>query len=161
MAGRGFAPKDPDKQAGHRTKAEQEQTVLPPVDGPLGPELPDSYDTVQESVSYEDGKRCVTSEAVTLDYLPLTREWYDDWRHSPQVSQFTRNTWRRLLMLAPLVDQYHRHPTKEVMAELRQNEAKLGATPEDMQRLHWKVPAKSDEPKAKQSAQGRRNLKVV
>lgn len=145
MAGRGFAPKDPDKQAGHRTKAEQEQTVLPPVDGTPGPELPASYSFAGEDVPYTD----------------LTREWYDDWRNSPQVSQFTRNAWRRLLMLAPLVDQYHRHPTKEVMAELRQNEAKLGATPEDMQRLHWKVPAKSDEPKAKQSAQGRRNLKVV
>ena len=143
MAGRGFAPKDPDKQAGHRTKAEQDRTVLPDLDGPLGPDLPDTYRT----------------EAGELSYVELTRGWYDDWRHSPQVSQFTRNTWRRLLMLAPLVDQYHRNPTKEVMAEIRQNEAKLGATPEDMQRLHWKVP---EQQKATGTpAQRRRTMKVV
>lgn len=163
MAGRGPAPKDPSKVMGHRTKAEKARKALPPVADTLpGPDLPATYKFRLESVEYDNGKRCVTFEDAELEYDDLTRDWYEDWRRSPQVSQFTRNAWRRLLMLAPLVDQYHRHPTKEVMAELRQNEAKLGATPEDMQRLHWSVPSDEAEKAKTQTPNQRRSaLKVV
>lgn len=148
---------------GHRTKAEKARKPLPPVADKLpGPDLPSHYKFREESVEYVEGKRVVKTEDVELEYDDLTRDWYEDWRRSPQVSQFTRNAWRRLLMLAPLVDQYHRHPTKEVMAELRQNEAKLGATPEDMQRLHWSVPSdEAEKAKTKSPAERRSALKVV
>jgi hypothetical protein len=60
-------------------------------------------------------------------------------------------------MLAPLVDEYFRAPTKELLAEIRLNEAKLGATPEDRQRLRWKIdpPAGEELGDAKPSARTR------
>src|SRR4051794_19794756 len=115
MAGRGFAPKSADKQLGHRTTAEKSTTAIAPTTRPA-PALPGAS-----------------------DYSAATRRWYTTWAQSPQASQFTDTDWMRLHMLAPLVEQFFRAPTKEVMAEIRLNEAKLGATPEDRQRLHWKV----------------------
>lgn len=80
-----------------------------------------------------------------------TREWWDDWAGSPQASQFGRTDWRRLLSLVPLVEAYWRAAGEgdsatlvKVAAELRQQEGKLGATPEDRMRLRWSLrePAK-------------------
>ncbi|MGH9169100.1 MAG: hypothetical protein ACRD02_14855 [Acidimicrobiia bacterium] len=73
------------------------------------------------------------------DLLPATKAWWETWTGSPQAARFTATSWQRLLMLVPLVDMYFREPSKELMAEIRQNESKLGATPEDLQRLRWKM----------------------
>lgn len=70
---------------------------------------------------------------------PATRDWWDDWAGSAQAKQFTVTDWRRLKMLALIVDLYHLNPSKDLLAEIRLNEAKLGATPEDRLRLRWKV----------------------
>lgn len=81
------------------------------------------------------------------DYSEQTLDWYETWATSPQASQFTGTDWQRLRMLAPLVEAYFTNPTKDLMAEIRQNESKLGATAEDRQRLRWKVEQPSpDEP---------------
>jgi hypothetical protein len=72
-------------------------------------------------------------------YLPQTRSWYETWCTSPQASTFAATDWMRLHMLAPLVDAYWQKPSKDLMAEIRQNESKLGATGEDRQRLRMKL----------------------
>jgi hypothetical protein len=48
-------------------------------------------------------------------------------------------------MLAPLVDAYFKEPTRNLFAEIRLNEAKLGATPEDRLRLSWRLDASPDD----------------
>lgn len=155
MAGRGRAPKDPSKQLGHRTKAELAQTELEQPEELAGPDLPETYRAVE--VTYSEKNQRI-EEHVVREYLPETRDWFSDWRSSPQVSLFTVTAWRRLLMLAPLVDEFHRSGDSKLMAEIRQNEAKLGATPEDMQRLHWKAP---EQPKPAAEPKPARRLKVV
>lgn len=72
-------------------------------------------------------------------YSARTLAWYETWATSPQASQFVATDWQRLHMLAPLVEAYFRNPTKDLMAEIRQNESKLGATSEDRQRLRMKI----------------------
>jgi hypothetical protein len=73
-----------------------------------------------------------------------TRRWYATWAGSPQASMFTGTDWQRLAMLAPLVDAYFAEPTKELLGEIRLNEALLGATPVDRLRLRWKLPDAGD-----------------
>jgi hypothetical protein len=75
-----------------------------------------------------------------------TRRWYDVWKRSPQATLFTATDWQRLHMLAELVESYFLAPSKEILAEIRLNEAKLGATPEDRQRLHWELVDDGDAP---------------
>jgi hypothetical protein len=114
MAGRGPAPNDPDKRRGHDR---------PPVVEEIGgvkvkaPGLPGA-----------------------TGFTAATRRWYRVWGSSPQASQFTQTDWQRLHMLAPLVDRYFMAPSTGLMAEIRLNEAKLGGTPEDRQRLRWRLP---------------------
>jgi hypothetical protein len=72
-------------------------------------------------------------------WLPQTREWWGVWVGSEQAAHFTATSWQRLTMLVPLVDLYWREPSRNTLAEIRMNESKLGATPEDLQRLRWKI----------------------
>lgn len=152
MAGRGAAPKN--NPLGHRSKAELHRDELPAEAPRVRPELGDSYQC--EITTLDGGK--VSKIPGTSTFLPETRDWWDDWCASAQAETFTVTTWRRLRMIAPLVDQFHRTGAVALMAEIRQNEAKLGATPEDMQRLHWKPAEKPAAPKAEKPA---RRLKVV
>lgn len=62
------------------------------------------------------------------DWSAETRAWYTTWRKSPQASILTPTDWMRLQMLASLVEAYFADPTVQLMAEIRQNEALLGAT---------------------------------
>jgi hypothetical protein len=52
---------------------------------------------------------------------------------------FIATDWGRLRMLLEIVDLFYREPSKELLGEIRLNEAKLGGTPEDRQRLRWKL----------------------
>ncbi|MEQ4716076.1 hypothetical protein [Nonomuraea sp. B19D2] len=93
-------------------------------------------------------------DSITLDNPPLveppklrgyakysaaTREWWDTWKDSPQAAAFTSTDWMRLAMLAPLVEQYHAEPKTALLAEIRLNEERLGATVADRQRLRMKL----------------------
>lgn len=82
--------------------------------------------------------------ALPKGMLAETRRWWDSWKTSPQAELFTVTDWTRLLMLAKIVDAYHREPTTARMAEIRQNESKFGATPEDRLRLRWRF--RDDDP---------------
>lgn len=119
MAGRGPAPKDATRrQRRNATPGTVELEATAKVKRP--PALPPRAGR---------GKR----------WSAATRRWYDVWKRSPQATLFTATDWQRLHMLAELVETYFEAPTKELLGEIRLNEAKLGATPEDRQRLRWEL----------------------
>jgi hypothetical protein len=111
----GPAPKDPEKR--QRRNAEVPMTELAGDPVPA-PKLP---------------------RAITARWQPETRRWWKVWVSSPQATLFAATDWERLQQLAPLVDQYWREPKASLMAEIRQGESLLGATPIDRQRLRWKI----------------------
>lgn len=78
------------------------------------------------------------------------RDWYDTWTKAPQAGAFTVTDWQRLHMLAPLVQQYFEAPTKELMSEIRLNEALLGATHVD--RMRGRIKVEAPQPKPAQGA---------
>lgn len=80
-------------------------------------------------------------------YSAATRSWWDTWCDSPQASAFTSTDWQRLAMLAPLVDLYWAEPKTALLAEIRLNEERLGATLADRQRLRMKLPGPNEESK--------------
>lgn len=125
MAGHGPAPKDAERRQRRNTSA---ATVEIPAGARMKrpPPLPKAPAAVQT-------------------WSAATRAWYETWRRSPQSTMFTPTDWQRLQMLAALVEGYYRQPAKELLGEIRLNEAKLGATPEDRQRLHWTI-TEDDEP---------------
>jgi hypothetical protein len=68
-----------------------------------------------------------------------TRDWYATWRRSPQAEQFLVTDWQRLHMLAAIVDKFFEAPSAQLMAEIRLNEERFGATPTDRLRLGYRV----------------------
>jgi hypothetical protein len=120
MAGRGFAPNPNSINQRKNHRGEWIELELEAFDPP---ELPRGY---------RDGKRSVV-------FRDETREWFESWRESPQARRITRTGWQRLLMLARLVDQFHRSPSTSLLAEIRLNEQSFGATPRDMLSLRWNL----------------------
>lgn len=142
MAGRGPTPKPPERRA--RRNAAPETVELEVGCAAEAPVLPDA-----------DG------------YREETRAWYRTWCEAPQGTQFLATDWQRLHMLAPLVDAFFdssRGPRerKELLSEIRLNEQKLGATPEDRLRLRWnlRAPAADNERRPSRKRSDPR-LKVV
>lgn len=145
MAGNGPLPKDPSQR--RRRNADAVTTTVLPADGPEvpTPELPGGH-----------------------DYDSRTLAWYETWRSSPQASTFLPTDWQRLHMLAELVQQYWEEPRKELLAEVRLNEASLGGTAADRMRLRWTVAEPEGPAPRRTAAKGRsaasrrdRVLKVV
>ncbi|MFD5081870.1 hypothetical protein ACFWOG_04410 [Kitasatospora sp. NPDC058406] len=73
------------------------------------------------------------------DYDSRTLAWYDTWKGSPQAATFLATDWQRLHMLAQLVELFWAEPKKELLAEIRLNEAALGGTAADRLRLRWSL----------------------
>lgn len=137
MAGRGPMPKEPEKR--ERRNATPEETTLVAGSKVKAPALPGSR-----------------------KLLPATRTWYRTWCQSPQAAQFLSTDWQRLHMLAELVDAFFRtdeaKTKREMMAEIRLQEAKLGATPEDRLRLRWRFrEAEEGEERAERSQPKKRS----
>src|SRR5690606_23489120 len=72
-------------------------------------------------------------------YSVATQRWWDNWTSSPQASTFLSTDWERLQMLAPLVEAYWQDPKPSLLAEIRLNEERLGATVRDRQSLRMTV----------------------
>ncbi|MFE7609237.1 phage terminase small subunit [Streptomyces celluloflavus] len=145
MAGVGPVPKDPSQR--RRRNADITAGAVLPRGGPEGPTpaLPGGH-----------------------DYDTRTLSWYETWRTAPQASAFLATDWQRLHMLAQLVEQYWQEPRKDLLAEIRLNEASLGGTAADRVRLRWSVadeeaPAARKTPGKNKAAASRRDrvLKVV
>jgi hypothetical protein len=127
---RGPPPKDPEKRQRRNKPPEVEE--LPPAHHGEVPPLP-----------------------RRSKYLSTTRAWYYLWARSPQAAGFGETDWARLATLAPVVDAYWREVRKDapsttvmvrLLGEIRRDEAKLGATVEDRQRLRWRLPSGTREP---------------
>lgn len=69
------------------------------------------------------------------EYSTNTLAWWDQWATSQQAEVFMPSDWMRLIMLAPLVEQYWLDPKGTTLAEIRLNEERLGATVRDRQNL--------------------------
>jgi hypothetical protein len=90
-----------------------------------------------------DGKTHGPSLPRGYRWHPMTQRWCGHLRHSPQASLVSDLDWDYCVDTAVLHSEYWRSNGAEHAAELRLRLAKVGATPEDRARLHWKV----DEPK--------------
>lgn len=123
MAGRGPAPKDPDKRA-RRNKDPLGLRVI--VAEPVAqPDLPEFDVTVEV-----DGEL----SSRRFRWPEHTRDWWRMWAESPLSADFTSTDWSELMdtaiLHARLWSGDHR-----VASELRLRVAKFGATPEDRARL--------------------------
>lgn len=87
---------------------------------------------------------------LTGEHHPNTFAWWDSWVDSPQAVFLAATDWQTLLRLVPLQDIFWEKPTAQLAAEIRQTEAKLGATASDRDRLGWKTdpPPPAPEPGA-------------
>lgn len=148
MAGRGPAPKDPEKRA--RTNRQPEMRVIT-VEPEPQPELP----TIMVE---EDG------DLVEFRWPARTRQWWQMWADSPLSKEFTATDWSELLDTALLHAQFWSGKTS-VAAELRLRVAKFGATPEDRARLRIQFAAADEAEEKRGSRQGgakkRRGLKLA
>lgn len=73
---------------------------------------------------------------------PATVAWFETWRGSPQAQVFEATDWQRLGMLAYLVEDFFGGlADTKLMAEIRQNEERLGATYTDRQRARMRIVA--------------------
>ncbi|WP_433434482.1 hypothetical protein [Nonomuraea sp. CA-141351] len=99
------------------------------------------------------GSIALTSDAVVkapklpgyTTYSAKTRAWWDTWAASPQAQAFAPTDWQRLIMLAPLVEQYHQEPKAALLSEIRLNEERMGALVADRQRLRMTLPGLADD----------------
>ena len=114
MAGRGPAPKDPEKRR-RRNADEVPTTVLSDDEEVRGPELPGG-----------------------IKWPMPTLAWWETWRTSPQASSFTQTDWDFLVDTALLHARFWEGDVK-VAGELRLRVAKFGATPEDRARLRMQI----------------------
>lgn len=138
MAGRGPAPKDPNK----RVRRNADPTPLRVIHAePIPqPDLP-TFD-VQVEV---DG----TLVSQEFAWPERTREWWRMWRESPLSADYTQTDWDFLLDTAMLHARFWGGDTK-LGAELRLRVAKFGATPEDRARLRIQF-AQADEAEERRS----------
>lgn len=123
MAGRGPAPKDPNRRA--RSNSEPVPLRVIHADPVAQPELP-SFDI---QITRKD--EVITQE---FEWPERTREWWRMWAESPLSADFTQTDWDFLLDTAVLHAKYW-HGAMSVAGELRLRVAKFGATPEDRARL--------------------------
>jgi hypothetical protein len=86
-------------------------------------------------------------------YSTATQRWWDTWANSPQAEAFLPTDWERLQMLAPMVEAYWQGDLK-LLAEIRLNEERLGATVRDRQALRMKLDKIKDEAEADELPEG-------
>lgn len=127
MAGRGPAPKDPEKR--RRRNADPAPTSVVASDGRVrGPRLPGDVLPAGEQ------------------WHPRTQAWWTTWRKSPQAKTFTATDWDFLLDTALMHHTMWAKGRWEFAAELRLRSAKFGATPEDRARLRIQVGEPEEKP---------------
>lgn len=143
MAGQGPTPKDDAKRV-RRNKTAEPLKVKRGAKPTTAPELLPSP---------------VDDAGNEIGWLPETIEWWNTWATSEQATLFLASDWQRLRMLLPLVDRYFELPSKDLMAEIRLNEERLGATLQDRQRLRLKIQADDGEEEEDPKRRGSRSRK--
>ena len=119
MAGRGPAPKDPNRRA--RRNADPVPLRVIVAEPVAQPDLPTFH-------VEEDG------ELVEFAWPAMTQNWWQMWGDSPLSDEFTASDWSFLLDTA-LLHAKMWNGNAGAAAELRLRVAKFGATPEDRARL--------------------------
>jgi hypothetical protein len=120
------APKPDDQRRRRNTPAHGERELVRD-DEVRGPELADLTGVV--------------------NWSPPTVAWFETWRKAPQAQVFEATDWQRLGFLAYLVEDYFGGAADaKLLAEIRQNEERLGATYTDRQRARMRVVAPPDAP---------------
>lgn len=135
MAGRGPAPKDPEKRQ-RRNAPTFPEVVLGTEPAAGAPKI---------------------ARAAWRRLHVETRAWWHDWVSAPQASQFGATDWRRLRMVVlPLVERLNRAIDDQddarivkLSAELAKQEREFGATPAARMQLRWTLRGKP-EPRADQ-----------
>jgi len=89
------------------------------------------------------------------DPHPLTVVRWDAWVASPQAAFFAATDWQTLIGLSFVWDLFYKAPDSKLHSEIRQMEAKLGATASDRDRLGWKI--EPPEPVSAAPARGSRS----
>lgn len=120
MAGRGPSPKDPEKRA-RRNADPIPPTTIPFIPGEQ-PSLPQMTKDDPDLGS------------VVVPWHPQTIAWWEMWGRAAQSDTFTESDWSYMLETAFLHHLFWNGDTKQA-PELRQRQAKFGATPEDRARL--------------------------
>jgi hypothetical protein len=142
VAGRGPAPKPPDRRA--RTNRDAvPQTVLR-FEQAEPPDLP--------TFSVE-----VEGHLVEYRWPARTAEWWEMWKASPQADHFSSTDWDFLLDTA-LIHARLWSGDVSAAAELRLRVAKFGATPEDRARLRMQF-AQADEADSGKGSSGAKSAK--
>ncbi|GAB1641752.1 hypothetical protein [Krasilnikovia sp. MM14-A1259] len=86
------------------------------------------------------------TELTSRPFGDDTLAWFDDWRRSPQAAVFELTDWRRLALLAPIVESYLRRPSAAALSEIRMNEERLGATVVDRMRARMRIEDSDETP---------------
>lgn len=138
MAGRGPAPKDPNRRA--RRNKEPAPLKVIHAEPTSQPDLP-TFEIEHDG------------ELTEFVWPARTREWWSMWRDSPLSAEFTATDWSELLDTAVIHARFWRGDVK-MAAELRLRVAKFGATPEDRARLRITF-AQADEAEERRTGSGR------
>ena len=82
----------------------------------------------------------------------LTRAWWKHVWESPMAGEYLPTDIDGLARVALLVDNYYKNPHKEILSEIRLQEARFGLSPIDRSRLQWEV-LKGEEAEKKRKPQ--------
>jgi hypothetical protein len=97
------------------------------------------------TLSVAEPDQAVKTKVPTLQnpdkrkFHKLTRAWWKRVWSSPMAGEYLPTDIDGLARLAILVDEYYKKPHREVMAEIRLQEARFGLSPVDRSRLQWEV----------------------
>lgn len=93
-----------------------------------------------------------------------TKAWWADVWASPMVAEFLQVDIHSLRRLAILVDEFWIAPSTSRGAEIRQQQAQFGLTPQDRARLGWKMGEEPKKPAQKYEEDGedpRKKLRLM
>lgn len=144
MAGRGFAPKPPDRRAGHsKDSVPRTSIAAAPVKQPALPKK---------------------VPGLGVPYPAQTKAWWRRWRDYPLSAQFTETDWSELLDTSIAHARLWATGDTKQLPELRLRAAKFCATLEDRARARIDLvpPSADGSPAAAPSARERRGaLRIV
>lgn len=73
------------------------------------------------------------------EWHELTLEWWADVWASPMAPEYHESDKHGLFILAALVDDFWREPSREIAAEIRLQRTRFGLTPMDRRSLQWEI----------------------
>ncbi len=121
MAGRGPAPKPANLRQRRNKKAGAATLPAPEADQVEKKKIP--------ALQNPDKRK----------FHRLTRQWWRRVWESPMAGEYLPTDVDGLARIALLVDSYYKRPDKELMSEIRLQEARFGLSPVDRSRLQWEV----------------------